>query len=617
MIATDATPLRVLHVGKFFPPHQGGMEVFLADLVHAQRAQGIEAAALVHGEPLTDDPEWLTRVPVGGHLIHAPVAPGFRAALARMVQIFRPDVLHLHMPNTSAFWALTLAATRNLPWIVHWHSDVVPSRIRGALAAAYRVYRPFEQAVLKRAERVIVTSPAYLEASEPLSRWRDKCRILPLGLDIRRLPDAQPASAAAWPAGSFRLLSIGRLTYYKGFETLIRAVGNLAGAHLLIVGEGELRPALEALILRHTPPGESPRVTLLGAAPEVEKFELLASCDAFCLASRERTEAFGIAVLEAMRYGKPCLVSNLAGSGLPWLVQTSGAGQVIPPEDVVAWQHAIEALRGDAVGGRLQGEAGRAALVARFDIVATHRGIESIYDELREYAAGTPEQQPLIVIPARNEAATISAVIDALHSHGWNHIVVVNDQSHDDTAAIASAAGATVISPVLPMGAWGAMQTGIRYALRHGHQQVLTIDADGQHEPAYIPALLAAAGTCDVVIGAFPERGSPLRRIAWRYFRLITGFTIEDLTSGFRCYNRAACEILADEEATLFDYQDLGVLLLLRRHRLSIGEVPVEMYARTNGPSRIFASWSRIVRYMLESTLLCLARWHPKHHFRR
>ncbi|NMG56057.1 glycosyltransferase [Aromatoleum aromaticum] len=611
--------MRVLHIGKFFPPHPGGMEVFLADLVRAQRARGIDAAALVHGQPLPDDPEWLMRVPVWGHLVYAPLAPGFRTALAAAIRQFRPDVLHLHLPNTSAFWALLLLPARDLPWVVHWHSDVVVSRIRGALALAYRLYRPFEQAVLDRAERILVTSPSYLEASEPLSRWRDKCSVIPLALDSGRLPEhAGVGPAPSWREGNFRLLSIGRLTYYKGFETLIRAVSAMPGVELLIVGEGALRPTLETLIDEFTPAGVEPNIRLLGGIDDAGKHALLQDCDVFCLASRERTEAFGIVLLEAMRYARPCIVADLPGSGMPWVVREGGAGVAVPVEDVAAWRDAIRAFQRDPHYREGCGAQGQRALCKKF---ALDRCVESIASEyaavVPDAAVAAPDKDLLIVIPARNEAETIAAVIRSLHEAGWRDVIVVNDQSTDATGAIAAAAGATVLSPVLPLGAWGAMQTGIRYALRHGYRQVVTIDADGQHEPACIPVLLAAARSHDVVIGAFPQRGSRLRRIAWRYFRAITGFGIDDLTSGFRCYNRAACEILAADEATLLDYQDLGVLLMLRHAGLEIAEVPVAMYPRATGPSRIFASWSRVARYMAESTLLCLARWHPKHHLSR
>lgn len=610
--------LRVLHVGKYFPPDPGGMEIYLADLVHAQRAAGVDAAALVHGEPRADDPEWLLRVPVRTTVAYAPIAPGFRAALRRAIATFAPDVLHLHMPNNSALWALTLPEARALPWVVHWHSDVVVSRVLSAMGLAYRLYRPFEQAVLARAERIVATSHAYLDASSPLARWRGKCAVVPLGLDISRLSESPtPLSVSPWPSDCLKLLSVGRLTYYKGFDTLIRAVAGVPDAHLVIVGEGEQRAALEALIAELTPPGQPPRVTLAGAVPEAHKWSLLASCDAFCLASCERTEAFGVAVLEAMRYAKPCLVSDLAGSGLPWLVASSGAGSVVPMQDVDAWRHAIGRLRSNPAIAANQGKTGRAALHARFDIRASVAEINDVYREFGLVATRPHRQTPLVVIPARDEALTIGSVIAALKQGGRHDIVVINDGSRDATAAVAEAAGARVLNPVLPLGAWGAMQTGIRYALRHGYQQVITIDADGQHEPAYVPALLAAAKRSDVVIGAFPARGSAARRLAWRYFRMLTGFGIEDLTSGFRCYNLAACEVLAAEEATLLDYQDLGVLLLLRHAGLAITEVPVEMYPRTSGPSRIFASWPRVARYMIESTLLCLARWHPRHHVRR
>lgn len=605
--------MRVLHVGKFFPPDLGGMETFLADLARAQRAQGLEIAVLVHGMPMPCDPKWLVRVPVAFSLVYAPFAPGFRRALAHTIRRFKPDLLHLHMPNNAVFWALTLASAREIPWVVHWHSDVLVTHGRRALSLAYRLYRPFEQAVLKRAERIIATSPDYLEASEPLAEWRDKCRVVPLGLSLAPKSEAlDPTHLLLWPQGVLRLLSVGRLAHYKGFHTLIRAVAALDNVHLVVAGDGELRAELEQIIAQSTPAGQLPRVTLLGGVSDAVKEQLLIQCDVFCLASCERTEAFGVAVMEAMQYAKPCLVSELAGSGLPWLVRSAGAGATVPIGDVPEWQAAFKQLQAEPDLARAWGEAGQRAVHARFSIKGCADALRQVYGQIYPEPLGI-HRQPLIVIPARNEAATVGVVIDALRQQGWKYVVVVDDQSADDTAAVARAAGAVVISPVLPMGAWGAMQTGIRYALKKGFSQVVTIDADGQHEPACIPKLLAAARCHPVVIGAHPQRGSVARRIAWGYFRLITGFSIADLTSGFRCYGRAACEVLADEEATLLDYQDLGVLLLLRHAGLRIVEVPVEMYPRLSGPSRIFASWPKVARYMVESTLLCLARWHPKH----
>lgn len=609
--------MRVLHIGKFFPPVPGGMEVFLRDLMIAQRRSGIEAFAVVHAghkAPQAEEAQWLVQVPVWFSLIFAPISPAFPLAITRAIRAFDPDVLHLHLPNPSAFWALMIPAARRLPWVVHWHSDVVPSRISPALRVAYPFYRPLEQAVLDRSEAIIATSPPYLDASEPLSHWRDKCHVIPLGIDIARLPEATSSGRSVWCESVFRILAIGRLTYYKGFDTLIRAVAGLPNVQLVIVGSGDAYPKLATLI-EETHTGD--RVRLLGEVDDAARNHLLATCDTLCLPSRERTEAFGIVLMEAMRYGKPVIASEVPGSGMGWVVDAELSGLLSPPEDVAAWRTSIMRLTNDSGLCRRLGTEGRRQFASRFSIgnVATH--IDRLYGALTDLPGHSQlHDDPLIIIPARNEADSIAEVIAATHKLGYKHILVINDGSEDGTAKIAANLGAVVLSPILPQGAWGAMQTGIRYAVRHGYRHVVTLDADGQHEPAYIPALLAAGRTNDVAIGAYPQRGSALRQWAWRFFRTLTGFGIEDLTSGFRYYNATACALLADEEATLLDYQDVGVLLLLRRAGFRIIEVPVEMYPRKNGPSRIFSSWGRVGLYMLETTLLCLAHWHPRH-FRR
>ena len=601
-------PTCVLHLGKFFPPHPGGMEVYLADLVGAQRAMGVDACALVHGERLAVDPPWLQRVPVQASLVYAPIAMGYRRALRKAIDQYKPDVLHLHMPNNSVFWALTLGTARDIPWVVHWHSDVVVSRIRGALALAYRIYRPFEQRVLARAKRVVATSPPYLEASEPLKTWRYKCAVVPLGLHA---PGAAVAPARnAWAPGKLRLLSIGRLAYYKGFETLVASVAGLPTAELLIAGDGELQTALQNQIDDQVRAGAPCNVRLLGHVSEAEKHALLAACDVFCLASRERTEAFGMVLLEAMAHEKPCLVSNLAGSGMAWVVAQSGAGLDCPPEDVVAWQTAMAWMAEHPDERGAMGRAGKLAFLQRFTIEASAIALQREY-RLAQYLSPSPigEGKLLIVIPARNEATTIGALLQELRAVGYDDVLVIDDMSDDGTGDIARAAGAKVLRPVLGMGAWGGMQAGIRYGHREGFDCVVTMDADGQHEVAELPALLRAREVADVVIGAFPQRASLARRIAWGWFRALTGLGLTDLTSGFRCYSGAALEVLSSSEATLFDYQDVGTLLLLRRAGIRMVEVPVMMNQRVAGKSRIFNSWLSVGRYMAVTTLLCLSRW--------
>jgi len=217
---------------------------------------------------------------------------------------------------------------------------------------------------------------------------------------------------------------------------------------------------------------------------------------------------------------------------------------------------------------------------------------------------------PIALIPAYNEEATVGIIVGQIRQTWGCPVVVIDDCSPDATARIARMAGAIVLPLALQLGAWGAIQTGLRYALRQGYRTAITLDADGQHKPDHIGELLdpLVANRADVAIGAFPERASRARRIAWLYFRWLTGLKLEDITSGFRAYNHAAMVVLATQEASLLDYQDVGVLLILRRKGLRITEVPVPMQPRAQGASRVFRSWWAVGQYMLQTSVLCLAR---------
>jgi glycosyltransferase involved in cell wall biosynthesis len=216
----------------------------------------------------------------------------------------------------------------------------------------------------------------------------------------------------------------------------------------------------------------------------------------------------------------------------------------------------------------------------------------------------------LIVIPARDEGASLREILPRLRGLAGCQVLVASDQSSDDTVGLARAHGVRVVDVPLQLGAWGATQAGLRFALRYGYDTVVTMDGDGQHDPESVPRLLAEfrRGRSDVLIGTFPQRLSHGRKLAWRWFRAITGLRIEDLTSGFRVYGPEAIGLLASPQATLLDYQDVGVLLLLRRHGLSIREMPVTMFPRRNGRSKVFSSWVLVAKYMLQTTVLCVAR---------
>ena len=393
--------MRVLHVGKYYPPFAGGIEHFMADLLPVLKTHGIATAALVHDERSPLSPRSpgekspptspfskegsenllpIYRVPCWGRLLYAPISPTFPLWLHQKIHAFRPDLLHLHLPNTSAFWAMMVPAARRLPWVIHWHADVVASAIDRRLALAYRLYRPFEQRLLAASRAVIATSPPYLEASNALAPWRTRCHIIPLGLDPNRIVMPESAARARaeslWGTAKFRVLAIGRLTYYKGHEVLIQAAAGLDDSRVLIVGSGERREQLQTLIQSL---GLGERVHLPGFQPESDLNALLASCDVLCLPSLERTEAFGLVLLEAMRFGKPVVIGDIPGSGAGWVVRQAGHGLLTPPGDVAALAVALQTLQHDPERRRLLGQAGEVALREQFGIEPVAKAVAELY----------------------------------------------------------------------------------------------------------------------------------------------------------------------------------------------------------------------------------------------
>ena len=216
----------------------------------------------------------------------------------------------------------------------------------------------------------------------------------------------------------------------------------------------------------------------------------------------------------------------------------------------------------------------------------------------------------VVIMPAHNEEHDVGSVIDDLHKRYHYPIVVVDDASTDTTVVKARAAGAIVIPLASQLGAWGAIQTGMRYASAKGFDFAITMDADGQHEAASIEQLIEPVleNEADVSIGTCTRRGSLLRQIAWVIMKRVSGLSLEDITSGFRVYNHKAVEILAAESATLLEYQDVGVLMLLKSNGIRIADVEVSMSPRRSGISRIFHSWSSVIYYISYTLLLSITK---------
>lgn len=376
--------MRILHLGKYYAPERGGIERYLQALAEWSIAQGDTVGVLVHqrarhwrhAQEIINGVD-VRRAGCVAAPLYTPLSPGFPFELSRALREIRPDVLHLHFPNPSCFAALASPAARRLPWIVHWQAEVAPDSPDWRLRTAYRAYRPFEQAVLARASAIVATSQAYVDASIPLAPWRGKTVVIPLG--IEEAAAATPAPKL-WPAqAGMRLLAVGRLSHYKGFDVLIEALAQVADASLLLIGRGECERALHALARER---GLDQRIAFAGELDDATLAAAYAAADAFVLPSLDRSESFGLVLLEAMRAGLPIIASAIAGSAVGTIVADNEAGLLVAPGDAQALAHAIERLRADADLRATFGAAGRVRWERKFTLQQSAQAVHALYQSI-------------------------------------------------------------------------------------------------------------------------------------------------------------------------------------------------------------------------------------------
>jgi glycosyltransferase involved in cell wall biosynthesis len=432
----------VLHRGKFFPPHPGGIERCTADLCAALHAHGVDSAVLAHAEfgspgrrfHAADGYE-VTLAACHGRILYAPLSPAFPRLLHRVLARWRPDLLHLHVPNTSAFWALLSPAARRLPWIVHWHADIPVDTRRRALRAAYSLYRPWEQALLRRCAAIVATSQAYADSSAALAPWRSKTHVIALGIPplatplessrltgsasedataVQSLPHSPTPlpqgergssvrAATSLPEGErglgfrtaavnpetslcdgLRLLTVGRLSYFKGIDVLLRALVDVPAANLTIIGDGECRAALERLareLAIQARVAFAGRIDMDGAGAATIA-EAYAQCDVFCLPSTDRAESFGLVLLEAMRAQRAVVASAIPGSGVGYVVRDGETGLLVPPGDAAALAGALRRLGDDAALRERLAAAGRRRWQAEFTLERSAEQVLQLYRSL-------------------------------------------------------------------------------------------------------------------------------------------------------------------------------------------------------------------------------------------
>ena len=334
--------MKILQIGKFYPI-RGGVEKVMYDLTTGLSSRGVECDMLCadhegRGRTIEVGPKgrvlscrtWLK-------LAATLLSPSMVSTAMRICR--RYDIVHIHHPDPMACLALFCARYKGKV-ILHWHSDIVKQK------TILQFYRPLQSWLIRRADLIIGTTPAYLAGSPWLQKVQHKCVSLPIGIPTVPEATAEAEALQAKYPGKKIIFSLGRLVPYKGFEYLVKAASQLSDDYVVLIGgEGPLRARLEEEIAAR---GLQQKVHLLGYIADSDLPGYFHGCTLFCLPSVFKTEAFGIVQIEAMSCGKPVVATTIEGSGTSWVNKHGFSGLNATPCNAEELADAISDITADA-----------------------------------------------------------------------------------------------------------------------------------------------------------------------------------------------------------------------------------------------------------------------------
>jgi glycosyltransferase involved in cell wall biosynthesis len=369
---------KILHIPNYYPPHIGGIEDVCHSIVTG--LPDYNHQVICFNDKKTDETDiyegiMVTRCGIIKKLFSQSLSISFYGQLKKVFAGFKPDIVHFHTPNPLGSVYLLNLIPENVKLIVHWHSDIVE---QGFL---YPFYRPVEKKLLQRADKILVTSPAYVSGSRPLSFWRNKLHIIPNTVNTQKLTLEEDDTQATEKirnryAGKKIIFTFGRHVPYKGLTYLIDAIPDISSeCEVVIAGEGPLTESLKKM-------SDAPNLHFTGKLSDTElRRYLYASC-IFAFPSITRNEAFGIALAEAMYCGLPAVTFTIPYSGVNWVCIDKETGLESGNGDSKALAGAINRLLEDSgLREKLSANAKR-RIRELFVIEAIKADLEQIYNNL-------------------------------------------------------------------------------------------------------------------------------------------------------------------------------------------------------------------------------------------
>lgn len=355
---------KILHISKYYYPYKGGTEQTARDCVNAligaydqkvicfndccdDKIDNVDGIEVIRCAVITTISSQALSLTIGKKLEY-------------ILRSYEPDIIIFHYPNPLVARYVLKYISPVTKFVIYWHLDIVKQKFLRLF------FEGQNKRLIDRANVVVATSPNYIENSLYLSSIKNKCNVIPSCINEERLritPEVENIAGEIRNNNCNKIicLAVGRHTEYKGFKYLIQA------AHLLddnfqifITGSGEETDKLKIEA------GDDKKIHFLGIVDDVVLKGYLTAMDIFCFPSITKNEAFGLALAEAMYYGKPAVTFNIPGSGVNYVCLNKENGIEVPNRDVNAYADALKTLASDSNLRKKMGTAGRGRVEKNF-----------------------------------------------------------------------------------------------------------------------------------------------------------------------------------------------------------------------------------------------------------
>ena len=365
--------IKVLQINKLYHPVTGGVERVVQQIAEGLRDR-TDMEVLVCQKKGRGAIDQVNGVPVHlagslGMAFSTPLSLNFFGRFRRLRK--DRDILHIHMPFPLADVALWLFGFKGKV-AVWWHADILKQK------RLLLLYKPFMRNLLGRADVIMTATQGHIDHSEFLPPYRDKCVVIPFGVDPGLLEKSAGCANRERPVDKpFSFLFVGRLVYYKGCDVLLEAFAGVPDAELVLVGSGPLEDDLKA---RARKLGIENRVRFRAEISDDALAGAFSDCDVFVLPSIAKTEAFALVQIEAMAYSKPVINTDLP-SGVPYVSLDGLTGLTVSPGDAAALASAMNRLKDDSA---LRERFGKAAYARAREEYAMDRMLHRVYKEYQQ-----------------------------------------------------------------------------------------------------------------------------------------------------------------------------------------------------------------------------------------